>query len=288
MRLLAVHAHPDDEASKGAGTMAKYAAEGHDVRVLTCTGGERGDVLNPRLQDDAFIAKNLNEVRQSEMAAAVRALGISHRWLGFVDSGLPSGDPLPPLPEGCFALQPDSVVIPAMVAQLREFRPDVVTTYNEEGGYPHPDHIQTHKVTMAALGPAADPNYRPDLGEAHQVQKVYYDVSFARARIQALHEAMLARGMESGLEDWLTSRADRKQRRVDARIDVHEYFPQRDAALRAHATQIDPDGFFFMVPRELEAEVWPWEEFELADTASDELRPAPGVIEDCLFAGLAR
>lgn len=288
MRLLAVHAHPDDEASKGAGTMAKYAAEGHDVRVLTCTGGERGDVLNPRLQNDEFIAQNLNEVRQSEMAAAVRALGISHRWLGFVDSGLPSGDPLPPLPEGCFARQPESVVVPAMVAQLREFRPEVVTTYNEEGGYPHPDHIHTHVMTMAAIGPAADPNYRPDLGQAHQVQKVYYDVSFARARIQALHEAMLARAMESGLEDWLTSRADRKQRRVDARIDVHNYFPQRDAALRAHATQIDPDGFFFMVPRELEAEVWPWEEFELAYTASKELRPAPGELEDCLFAGLAR
>ncbi|MDO5727607.1 MAG: mycothiol conjugate amidase Mca [Bowdeniella nasicola] len=287
MRLLAVHAHPDDEASKGAGTLAKYAAEGHQVRVLTCTGGERGDVLNPRLKDDQFIVDNLIKVRKSEMASAVHALGISHRWLGFVDSGLPSGDPLPPLPEGCFALQGEEVVLPAMVAELREFRPHVVTTYNEQGGYPHPDHIQTHKMTMAALAPAADPTYRTDLGEPWQVQKVYYDVSFAKPRIAALHEEMLRRGIDSGLAQWLQTRPDRALRRVDARIDVHEYFPQRDGALRAHATQIDPDGFFFMVPRELEAEVWPWEEFELAYTAPGVQR-RDGEMEDCLFAGIPR
>lgn len=286
MRLLSVHAHPDDEASKGAGTMAAYVAAGNRVRVVTATGGERGDILNPQLQGNHLIADRLIEMRQEEMAASVAALGVEHHWLGFIDSGLPEGDPLPPLPEGCFALQPDEVTVPALVAQIREFRPHVLVTYNEEGGYPHPDHLAVHRISMAAARAAADPDYHPLLGAAWQVQKIYYDVSFARHRIETLHEAMEERGLESPFLSWLASRPERKLRRVDARIAVADYFPQRDAALRAHATQIDPDGFFFQVPRGLEAEVWPWEEFELAWVADESLRPAPGSIDDDLFAGI--
>ncbi len=155
MRLLFVHAHPDDESSKGAATAARYAAEGHRVRVVTCTGGERGDILNPRYEPSD--AADLAQIRREEMAAAVAALGVEHAWLGFVDSGLPEGDPLPPLPEGCFALQPLDVTVPALVAHLREFRPHVVVTYNEQGGYPHPDHLMTHEVTMRAVDDAASP-----------------------------------------------------------------------------------------------------------------------------------
>src|SRR3546814_4581590 len=100
---MAVHAHPDDESSKGAATTARYAAEGHEVMVLTLTGGERGDILNPAM-DVPGVRDRISEVRQEEMAEAARILGVKQRWLGFVDSGLPEGDPLPPLPEGCFAL----------------------------------------------------------------------------------------------------------------------------------------------------------------------------------------
>ena len=108
---MCVHAHPDDESSKGAATMARYVDAGHDVLVVSCTGGERGDVLNPRLKDDAHILRDLVQVRRDEMAQAQAILGVQHTWLGFVDSGLPEGDPLPPLPEGCFALEPLSVVM---------------------------------------------------------------------------------------------------------------------------------------------------------------------------------
>ena len=100
LRLMCVHAHPDDESSKGAPAMVRYLAEGVEVMVVTCTGGERGDILNPRLKDDPEVLRDISEVRRREMAAAIEVLGVQHRWLGFVDSGLPEGDPLPPLPGG--------------------------------------------------------------------------------------------------------------------------------------------------------------------------------------------
>lgn len=282
MRLLSVHAHPDDESSKGAATTARYISEGHQVRIVTCTGGERGDVLNPRLANDPEVLANLPELRRNEMATAIAALGAEHAWLGFIDSGLPQGDPLPPLPEGCFALQPLDVTVPRLVAQIREFRPHVVVTYNEQGGYPHPDHIMTHTISMAAVDAAADPTYQPELGEPWEVAKVYYDVAFSTPRILAAHEALEAMGAESPFNEWLTDeRLHRDQRTVTARIRVADFFSHRDAALRAHATQIDPDGFFFAMPREVEAEVWPWEEFELARSTvpTDEF-------EEDLFAGI--
>ncbi|WP_330998398.1 mycothiol conjugate amidase Mca [Georgenia yuyongxinii] len=281
-RLMAVHAHPDDESSKGAATMARYTDDGARVQVVTCTGGERGDILNPRLADDAEILRDLPGHRRREMAAAAAALGVDQVWLGFVDSGLPEGDPLPPLPEGCFALTPLEEAVEVLVRRVREFRPHVMTCYDENGGYPHPDHIMSHKVAVAAFEAAADPAAYPDAGEPWAVQKLYYDVSFSIARIEAVDTAMRTRGLVSPFEGWLTTRSDRPRRRATARIECAAYFPQRDAALRAHATQIDPDGFFFAVPRDIEAQVWPVEEFELARTRV----PVGAEVEDDLFAGV--
>ncbi len=297
LRLMAVHAHPDDESSKGAATMAKYAAEGVDVLVVTCTGGERGDVLNPRLAHDPEVLSDLPGLRRREMAAAAQALGVRQEWLGFVDSGLPEGDPLPPLPDGCFALAPLTETVPALVARIRDFRPQVLLTYDESGGYPHPDHIMTHVVSMAALEAAADPTQHPELGEPWQVAKVYYHAAFRRQRMVAVHEALVAGGAESPFGSWLAEWDGEGGRTPTTRIDVAEYFPARDAALLAHATQIDPDGFFFAVPRDLEARVWPWDEFELvastlgsgADGAADASARAAaddGELETDLFAGL--
>src|SRR5438034_6867160 len=134
---MAVHAHPDDESSKGAATMAKYVAQGVDVLVVTCTGGERGSVLNPKL-DRPEIWEQITELRRVEMERAREILGVRQEWLGFVDSGLPEGDPLPPLPEGCFALQDVDVAAERLVQVMRAYRPHVVLTYDENGGYPHP------------------------------------------------------------------------------------------------------------------------------------------------------
>lgn len=261
-RLMAIHAHPDDESSKGAGMMAKYATVGR-VKVVTATGGERGSILNPALMGDEHILQNMTAIRRDEMAAAAEALGIEHSWLGFIDSGLPEGDPLPPIPEGSFSLEPMDVVVEALVREIREFRPQVVTTYNEFGGYPHPDHIRVHTASIAALAAAHDPYAYPEAGEPWLVSKVYYDAGFNPERIEAFHKILLESTGSSPFTDWLSMRRDTPIN-VSARIHVSDYFPQRDAALRAHATQIDPDGFFFAMPRDIEAEVWPWEDFILA------------------------
>jgi mycothiol S-conjugate amidase len=281
LRLMAVHAHPDDESSKGAATLARYVDEGVDVLVVSCTGGERGDVLNPKLQHDAELMRDMPEVRRKEMAAAAAALGVQHRWLGFVDSGLPEGDPLPPLPEGCFALQPLETASAPLVRLVREFRPHVMTTYNEEGGYPHPDHVMTHKVSVEAFDAAGDPDRYQGSGEPWQPLKLYYDAGYSRAKMSAMHEALIAEGMESPYKDWLDRFKDRPERKVTTRIVCAEWFDRRDKALLAHATQIDPDGWFFSIPREIQARIWPTEEYELARTLVSSEIP-----EDDLFAGI--
>jgi len=263
MRLMCVHAHPDDESSKGAATMAKYVDAGAEVLVISCTGGERGDVLNPKLVDDPRILRDLAQVRRDEMAAAQAILGVDHHWLGFVDSGLPEGDPLPPLPAGCFALEPLEVPVEALVREIRRFRPHVVTTYDENGGYPHPDHIRCHEVSVAAFDAAGDPTAYPEAGEPWSPLKLYYNGGFSKARISAYHEALVAAGQESPYGEWL-EKWDRPERTVSTRIDCADWFDRRDAALIAHATQIDPDGWFFKVPREMQAQIWPYDEYEIA------------------------
>jgi len=282
LRLMAVHAHPDDESSKGAATMARYAHEGVEVLVVTCTGGERGDVLNPKLVDDPAVRRDLSGLRRREMAAAAAALGVQQRWLGFVDSGLPEGDPLPPLPPGCFALEPLELAAEALVRVVREFRPHVMTTYNEDGGYPHPDHIMCHKISVAAFEAAGDATRYPDAGTPWEVLKLYYDHGFSRSRVRTVHEAILAHEMESPFEPWLERWSDDEpEREVTTRIECGDYFGNRDRALLAHATQIDPDGFFFAVPRDLERSVWSVEEFELVESKVPTDLP-----EDDLFAGV--
>ncbi|MDO4761361.1 MAG: mycothiol conjugate amidase Mca [Corynebacterium sp.] len=284
MRLLAIHAHPDDESSKGAGTMARYVAEGHDVMVLTCTGGERGDILNPAMNKPGVL-ENISAVRKEEMAAAVAALGVSHKWLGYEDSGLPQGDPLPPLPAGCFALADTEEVVAKVVATIREFRPDVIITYDENGGYPHPDHLKVHEVSMLAWERAGQADYRPDLGEAFEPKKLYYTHGFIRQRLQMFHDLAIADGKPSPyaeiLERWQAHKGD-IMLRVTTQVECSEYFEQRDEALRAHATQIDPAGTFFGTPIEVQKKYWPTEEFELARTRVSTTFP-----EDCLFAGLS-
>jgi mycothiol S-conjugate amidase len=282
LRLMAVHAHPDDESSKGAAATAKYVAEGAHVVVVTCTGGERGSVLNPKL-DRPDVWDNIAEIRRAEMDAARAILGIEQAWLGFVDSGLPEGDPLPPLPEGCFALQPVEEAARPLVRLIRQYRPHVVTTYDENGGYPHPDHIMCHKVSVAAFDAAGDPDRYPELGEPWQPLKLYYNSGFSKAKMLALHEGMLEAGLESPYGEWLSKWEDRWDRgdKITTRVECGEYFSVRDDALRAHATQVDPDGFWFRVPLELQRQVWPTEDFELARSLVDS--PAP---ESDLFAGI--
>ena len=281
---MAVHAHPDDESSKGGATMARYVREGTEVLVCTLTGGERGDILN-KAMDRPEIRADLPRVRLQEMARARDILGVQQRFLGFTDSGLPEGDPLPPLPEGCFALVPAAEAAEPLVRAVRAFRPHVMLTYDERGGYPHPDHIQCHNVGVEAFEAAADPDRYPGSGEPWQPLKLYYFASFHRARYQALHEELLRRGLDSPYADWFKSwdeRAeDREELEITTRVPCGDYFPIRDQALKVHATQGDPDGACVACPLEAQQAVWPTEDYHLARSLVDTELP-----EDDLFAGV--
>ena len=277
-----VHAHPDDESSKGAATTARYVAEGVDVHVVTCTGGERGSVLNPQM-DRPDVLANLSEIRRQEMSAARDILGVTQDWLNFVDSGFPEGDPPPPLPDGCFAVVPLQESAAALVRLMRSFRPHVVTTYDENGGYPHPDHIRCHEVTVAAFDAAGSSDAYPDAGPPWQPRKLYYHHSFHRARIQALHDEMLRRGLESPYVEWLAKWEPdpAHDARITTQVPCADWFPVRDRALLAHATQVDPDGAWFACPLEVHQAAWPTEDYELVRSSVQSERP-----EDDLFAGL--
>ena len=287
LRLMAVHAHPDDESSKGAATMARYVRQGADVLVCTLTGGERGDILN-KAMDRPEIRADLGQVRREEMARAREILGVGQRFLGFVDSGLPEGDPLPPLPEGCFALQKLEDAAEPLVRAVREFRPHVMLTYDENGGYPHPDHVMTHQVSVEAFDAAADPDRYPGSGEPWQPLKLYYFVSFHKARFTALHEEMERRGLESPYAEWFArwekraaEHPERPELEISTRVPCGDFFGIRDQALLAHATQIDPAGSWFACPLEVQQVAWPTEDYHLARSVVDTELP-----EDDLFAGI--
>ncbi len=290
LRLLAVHAHPDDESSKGSATMAAYVAAGATVMVATCTGGERGDILNAAVGELAHAHRDLAGVRRTEMAEAAAVLGIEHRWLGFVDSGLPEGDPLPELPFGAFALQPLERAAAPLIRLIRDFKPHVIIAYDENGGYPHPDHIQAHKVAMYAYEHAANEQSSPELGPSWETSKLYYDRGFAPERFKTLHYAMLEAGMESPFAERVKAWEEHPDEQFFGWVTPHvtttqihcaDYFTKRDQALLAHRTQIDPNGFFFAVPETITANVWPWEDFTMIKSSVPTTLP-----ENDLFAGL--
>src|SRR5258705_10613941 len=211
---MAVHAPPDDESSKGAATMARYADQGARVMVVSLTGGERGDILNPAM-DLPEVHGRIAEIRRDEMAKAAAILGGEHEWLGFVDSGLPEGDPRPPLPDGCFALVPLVESTERLVRVIREFKPHVVTTYDENGGYPHPDHIRCHEVSVAAYEAASDYLKFPDAGEPWDVLKLYYNHGFLRKRMQLLQDEFAKHGEVGPFEKWL--------KHWDPELDIFEH-----------------------------------------------------------------
>jgi mycothiol S-conjugate amidase len=294
LRLMAVHAHPDDESSKGAATMAKYVREGVEVLVCTMTGGERGDILN-KAMDRPEVRANLPGIRRAEMATARDILGVRQQFLGFIDSGLPEGNPLPPLPGGCFALQPLEVAAKPLVQAVREFRPHVMLTYDENGGYPHPDHVMTHQVSVEAFEAAADPDRYPDCGEPWQPLKLYYFVTFHRAKFTALHKKLIERGLESPYAERLKEWADeddeddeesRRRHEITTSVQCADYFELRDQALIAHATQVDPNGFWFACPVEIQREAWPTEDYHLARSLADTSVVNTENPEHDLFAGV--
>jgi mycothiol S-conjugate amidase len=279
LSLMTVHAHPDDEASKGAGTVAKAHAEGVHTVLVCCTGGEAGDILNPAMDTDE-VRERLHDVRMEELAEATRIIGYDEVvMLGYRDSGMP--DTEANLDPGCFAQAPLDEAVGRLVASIREHRPHVLMTYaDDQEGYPHPDHLRVHEISVIAFDKAGDPDAYPELGEPWQPLKLYY-MLWSRARVVAQHERFLALGLESPFDAKWFERPSHDDR-ITTTIDIGDFMDVRPAALKAHATQIDPESpFWFGLPPEEARTVHPYDEYELARSLVDS--PTP---EDDVFAGV--
>jgi mycothiol S-conjugate amidase len=283
LRLLSVHAHPDDEASKGAATVARYAAEGVRSVLVCCTGGEAGDILNPAV-DTPEVRENLAAVRMQELNASIGAIGYAQLYLlGYHDSGMPDTE-TNRRPDN-FANAPMDEAVGRLVTIIREERPQVIVTYGDDRKfYPHPDHIRVHEISVVAFDAAGDPDRYPDAGEPWQPAKMYY-TGFSIARVKALHEAYLRRGEESPYTTWFERGFEDRADRFTTLVDVSDFLHKRREALLAHRTQVDPDGFWMRLPDAVVREVFPWEEYVLARSLVD-TGVAEGDVEDDLFAGL--
>ncbi|HEV2345394.1 MAG TPA: N-acetyl-1-D-myo-inositol-2-amino-2-deoxy-alpha-D-glucopyranoside deacetylase [Actinocrinis sp.] len=292
--ILFVHAHPDDESIDNGATMAKYAAEGARVTLVTCTLGELGEVIPPELAHlVAGREDRLGPHRITELAAALRELGVTdHRFLGgpgrFRDSGM-MGTADNDAPRSFWRADVD-VAAALLVPVIRQVRPQVLVTYNEFGGYGHPDHIQAHRVAMRATELAADPQFTPAIGsdadaaEPYEIAKIYWN-TLPRSVIEAGVEALRATGGTTGFStvesvDDLPFVADDST--VTAIVHAEEYVERKAAALRAHATQITVSGSFFALSNHLGRQVMPVEHYQLAHGG-----PGPDKPETDLFAGLA-
>jgi N-acetyl-1-D-myo-inositol-2-amino-2-deoxy-alpha-D-glucopyranoside deacetylase len=306
--ILLVHAHPDDETINNGATMAKYVAEGAHVTLVTCTLGEEGEVLVPELAHLAADREDrLGPHRITELAAAMRELGVTdHRFLGspgrFRDSGM-MGTPQNERPN-CFWQADVDEAAALLVPVIREVRPQVLVTYNEIGGYGHPDHIQAHRVAMRAAELAADPDFgrvdsadSADSGDSsetgagvdgdgngapHEIDKIYWN-TLPRSVMQAGLDALCAAGQTTGFAavesvDDLPFVADDST--VTTVVHAEEYGERKAAALRAHATQITVDGPFFALSNALGQQVMGVEYYQLVRGKAGSDKP-----EADLFAG---
>ncbi len=289
-RLLLVHAHPDDETIGTGATMAKYVAEGVPVTLVTCTLGEEGEIVVPDLAHLAADREDrLGEHRIGELAAAMRALGVrDHRFLGgpgrWRDSGM-MGTATNDRPDS-FWRAPLDQAVGELVRVVRETRPRVLVTYDENGGYGHPDHIQAHRVAVAALDAAGDPARYVDAGEPWQVSRLFY-TCFPRSVLQAGIDLLKQQGhaMFDGVESADDLPFARPDEEVDAEVDGSAFLGHKMAAMRAHATQISVDGPFFALSNNVGQTAFGVEFFTLARGDRPTGDGPNGRLTD-LFAGL--
>ena len=271
-RLLLVHAHPDDETIGTGVTMAKYVSQGALVTLVTCTLGEEGEVLVPELEHLAADRDDqLGAHRIEELAAAMRLLGVrDHRFLGgpgrWRDSGM-MGLPANERPD-CFWQADLDEATRELVAVMREVRPQVVITYDENGGYGHPDHIQAHRVTVAAFAAAGDPARWPEMGEPWTASKLYYS-ALPKSVLQEGIDYFRSKGETSFWGEEVTS-ADQlpmgtPDELVTTMVDGTPFFQLKMDAMRAHATQISVDGPFFALADGVGMTSWGREYFSLVE-----------------------
>lgn len=279
MCLMTVHAHPDDESSKGAGTVAKYHSEGIKTVLVCCTGGEAGDILNPAMDNDD-VRSRLPEVRAQELERAAEVIGYDEVvMMGYRDSGMPDSEDN--AHKDCFAQADLDEAIGRLVALIRQHRPQVIVTYSDDQqGYMHPDHLRVHDISVPAFDAAGDPDRYPDAGEPWQPLKLYYTV-WSRARMVATHEKFQELALESPFDQRWFDRPSQDDR-ITTQIEISDFGDVRRQALLAHATQIDPDSpFWFGLPPEVARTVHPFDDYVLARSLVDSDIP-----ESDLFAGV--
>ncbi len=296
--ILLVHAHPDDETIGQGATMAKYVSEGVGVTLVTCTGGEMGEILIPEMahmaadQDDT-----LGEQRKLELADAMAALGVTDfRYLGgfgtYRDSGMKWHDDghavaADDVHENAFWHADLTDAANHLVAVIREVRPQVLVTYDDFGGYGHPDHVQAHRVATYAAALAAVPSYRTDLGEAHDIAKIYWGAMSASRmrdglrRLRDAGDTTTFEGMDpDNLPPFVT-----EDKNLAAMVDADAFYEQKMVALKAHATQITDDSPFFAMSDSSQSTFWGHEFYRLAKGTKSEPFDEFGLETD-LFNGL--
>jgi N-acetyl-1-D-myo-inositol-2-amino-2-deoxy-alpha-D-glucopyranoside deacetylase len=297
-RLLLVHAHPDDETIGTGATMAKYVADGRGVTLVTCTAGEMGEILVPELEHLAADKEDrLGEHRRGEIADAMAVLGVTdHRWLGgfgkYRDSGMQwhadgyaiAADDVH---DNAFWRADLTAAADDLVTIIREVRPQVLVTYDEFGGYGHPDHIQAHRVAMYAAQLAAVPSYKKELGEPWEISKIYWTAmseSRMRASLRALRESGDTTTFEGMDPDGPLPHFVTPDESLAAAVDATSYVEQKLAALRAYPTQVATEGGFFALSNNQGVESWGVEFYRI-------VRGELGAVDDegletDLFAGL--
>lgn len=261
--------------------MARYASEGARVVLVCATGGEEGEILNPRMEQPGIVEK-IAEIRQAELETAGDILGVSRIYeLGYRDSGMPESE-ANKHPDAFLNADPEEAV-GKLVEIIRTERPQVVVGYDESRGYEHPDHVMVHKWGRQAFEEAGDPEKHPDRGEPWTPSKYYHHATFTKKRFQTLHDAAKAEGIDSGFAGWLENwdTIGFAEPEITTQVDVGEFIDLRSKALLAHATQIDPDSFWFSIPDEMQKRIYPWEDYTLVKSNVDSELP-----ESDLFAGL--
>ncbi len=280
--ILMVHAHPDDECLSTGGVLARYAAEGIDTVLIIATGGEEGEIVVPEMNTPENLA-NLRAIRDQELAGAVEALGVRHlERLGYRDSGMVD-TPANSNPD-CFHMADKDEATARVVRLIRRYRPQVLVSYDERGGYGHPDHIACHLATVAAFDAAGDPARYPDAGAPWTPLKLYY-TAFPRQAIYTAWQIMRERGMQTPLDDpnFDASRFTVEDDRVTTTVPIHDYLPQKRRAIDCHVTQIRKENPFLSMPEDISLELFGVEHF--VRVASRVAVPEKRV-EDDLFAGI--
>lgn len=261
--------------------MARYAAEGVRVVLACATDGAAGDILNPRM-DRPGIKERMVELRRAELETACDILGVERIYhLGYRDSGMPETE-ANKHPDALWNADPDEVT-EKLVKIMRSERPDVVLSYDESKGYEHPDHIRVYELGARAFREAGDSSKYPKAGAPWQPKKLYYFATFTRRRFQLLNDAAAEEGIESPYVGWLEKWDEFgfPEPEITSQVDVADYVEVRSKALLAHATQIDPDSFWFAVPDDIQRRVYPWEDYTLIDSKVETKLP-----ESDLFAGI--